>query len=130
MITSFIRSSFFTVRVRSPGVRTPNEVVDAPCPMSVFQRHLNNILNIILQLLVNPEVGLDDCCRSLPVEILVWHFPGYLRHSKDALQALQRAVCFGRKSEALGAFQMILSISEDGLQNALKSDAASHTSKA
>ena len=50
-----IRKHFFTERVVKHWNRLPREVVDAPS-LAVFQRHLDNALNNMLELLVSPEV--------------------------------------------------------------------------
>jgi len=50
-----IRKHLFTRRVVKHWNRLPREVVHAPS-LSVFQRHLDNDLNNMLQLLVSPEV--------------------------------------------------------------------------
>ena len=50
-----IGNHFFTKRVVKPWNRLPREVVDAPSPQA-FQRHLDNALHNILELLVSPEV--------------------------------------------------------------------------
>ena len=50
-----MRKHFFPERVVKPWNRLPREVVDAPS-LAVFQRHLDNALNNMLELLVSPEV--------------------------------------------------------------------------
>ena len=50
-----IGKHFFTERVVEHWKRLPREVVDAPSPQA-FQRHLDNALHNILELLVSPEV--------------------------------------------------------------------------
>ena len=50
-----MRKHFFPERVVKPWKRLPREVVDAPS-LAVFQRHLDNALNNMLELLVSPEV--------------------------------------------------------------------------
>lgn len=50
-----IREKLFTARVFKHWNRLPREVLDAP-RLSVSKRHLDNVLNDILQLLVSPEV--------------------------------------------------------------------------
>ena len=46
---------FFTERVVKSWNRLSREVVDAPS-LSVFERHLDNALHNMLELLVSPEV--------------------------------------------------------------------------
>jgi len=50
-----IRKHFFTERWSNPGRGFPERVVEAPSPQ-VFQRHLDNALHNMLELLVSPEV--------------------------------------------------------------------------
>lgn len=86
-----IRKLFFAERVAKHWNRLPREMVDAP-DLSVFKGHLDNALNNMVLLLIGPEavrVGLDDSCRSLPIEISHSN-----PHSRTECSAIMSSILF------------------------------------
>lgn len=85
--------TFFTVRVVKSWNQIPSQVGNT-LSLLVFKRHLDNALYRMLylgQLRIGQAAGFDDCCRSLPTEIVC----SMLFHIKNTNAYLHRILAQG-----------------------------------